>query len=84
LAPRSGWLWKLRRLPEELGLSFTQVEKESEWIAKRFHNHNLVVWHLTLSNIVAGNHIPNLYQLSALSLTYRRSVSDIVSFYGLG
>jgi hypothetical protein len=75
---------KLRRLREELGLSFTQVEKESAWIAERFHNQNLIVWHLTLSNIEAGTHIPNVYQLYALSLIYRRSVADVLSFYGLG
>lgn len=75
---------KLHRLREELGLSFTQVRKETEWVAKRFHNRNLVVWHLTLSNIEAGTHIPNVYQLYALSLTYRCSISDILSFYGLG
>lgn len=75
---------KLRRLREELGLSFTQVHKETEWIAKRFHNRNMVVWHLTLSNIEAGTHIPNLYQLYSLSLTYRCSISEILSFFGLG
>src|SRR5690242_112488 len=75
---------KLRRLREELSLSFTQVEKESNWVAKRFHNQNLVLWHLTLSNIEAGTHIPNVYQLYALSLIYRRSVSEVLSFYGLG
>lgn len=75
---------KLRRVREELGLSLTQVSKESQWIAIRFHNRNLLVWHLTLSNIEAGTHIPNVYQLYALSLIYRRSVDEILSFYSLG
>lgn len=75
---------KLRRLRDELGLSLTQVRKETEWLSKRFHNRNLVVWHLTLSNIEAGTHIPNLYQLYALSLLYRCSIPRILSFYGLG
>jgi putative transposase len=75
---------KLRRLRQDLGMSFTQVRKETEWIAKRFHNRNLLVWHLTLSNIEADTHIPNLYQLYALSLTYRHSIPEILSFYGLG
>ena len=75
---------KLRRLREDLGLSLTQVRRESEWIAKRFHNRNLVIWHGTLSTIEAGTHIPTIYQLYALSLAYRCSVSHILSFYGMG
>ena len=75
---------KLRRVREELGLSLTQVTKETEWIAKRFHSRYLLVWQGTLSNIEAGTHIPNVYQFYALSLTYRRSLSDLVSFYCLG
>lgn len=75
---------KLRRVREELGLSLTQVTKETEWIAKRFHSRYLFIWQGTLSNIEAGTHIPNVYQFYALSLTYRRSLPDLVSLYCLG
>lgn len=75
---------KLREVRRELGINVFQVVKESQRLAARYHNRHLVVWSSTLHSIESGVHLPTVYQLYALSVVYRRSVNDILSFYGIG
>ena len=75
---------KLRQVRQELGITIFQIVKDSQKLAVRYHDRHLVIWTSTLYTIEAGVHLPTVYQLYALSVIYGRSVSDILSFYGLG
>jgi len=75
-----------RRLRAErirVRLSTREVERLSQNIAKEKNNQEYCVSHTWLTDIENGKFTPSIYKLYSLSLIYRCSYDELLSFFGI-
>jgi len=70
-------------LREELGFTIRDVEAASGRIAAKHGNEDFAISPSRLSDIETKGILPNVYRLYSLSVTYRRDLREILSWYGI-
>lgn len=74
---------KLRRIRERLNLKYRDVVEASITIAERHDDDEYIVQLSRLSDIENKGTVPSIYRLYSLCTIYRRSVSEVLGFYGV-
>ena len=73
----------LRAIREQLGWSMREVHAASVALAKKHRQAAFVIPPSRLHNIESKNKIPSIHRLYALALIYRRTMNELLSFYGI-
>jgi transcriptional regulator with XRE-family HTH domain len=74
---------RLRELRERLGLTLRAVEDSSNLLAESYGNPEYTLPPSRLSDIETKGILPSIYRVHALSLIYRVSREEILSWYGV-
>lgn len=74
---------KLKKIREDLGLRYRDVEHASNVIAKRRRNSDFVVGLSRLADIENRNVVPSLHRLYTLCSIYRIDFEDALRWYGV-
>ena len=74
---------KLRATREELGLTIRDVETASARLADKYNNEDYNIPLSRLSDLETKGIIPSIYRLYALSIIYRVSFEELLSWYGV-
>ena len=74
---------KLRDLRERLGLTLRSVEDASTRLAEAYGNPEYLIPPSRLSDIETKGILPSVYRVHALSLIYRISREELLSWYGI-
>ena len=75
---------RLRALREKLGFTLKDVEVASLRIVERHNNPRYFLPQSRLSHIESKGILPSIYRLEALAGIYRRPISEILDWYGVG
>jgi len=73
----------LRVLREKLGLSMRDVENSSMCLAEKYRNEEFYIPPSRLSDIETKGILPNIHRLYTLSVTYRRDLRELLTWYGV-
>jgi transcriptional regulator with XRE-family HTH domain len=73
----------LRNLREELKLTVRDVEAASSKLATRHRNPEYGISISRLSDIETKGILPNVYKLYSLAVIYRRTLAELLSWYGI-
>ncbi len=74
---------RLKKVRENLGLRYRQVEQASNLIAQRHFNSDFVVGLSRLADIENKGVVPSLHRLYSLCAIYRLDVTEVLSWYGV-
>jgi transcriptional regulator with XRE-family HTH domain len=74
---------ELRAIRQQLGLSFRGVHAASLALAKKHRQPAFVIPASRLHDIENKNKIPSIHRLYALALIYGRTLSEVLSLYGI-
>ncbi|MGZ4824466.1 MAG: helix-turn-helix domain-containing protein [Terriglobales bacterium] len=74
---------KLRATREKLGLTIRDVETASARLAVKYDNEDFNIPLSRLSDIETKGVIPSVYRLYVLSIVYRISLDELLSWYGI-
>jgi len=74
---------ELRAIRQQLGWSLRDVHAASVALAKKSRQPAFVTPPSRLHNIESKNKIPSIHRLYALALIYRRTMNELLSFYGI-
>lgn len=74
---------RLRILREKLGFTLKDVELASLQLVQARHNPKYWIPQSRLSHIESKGILPSIYRLHALSAIYRRSISQLLEWYGI-
>lgn len=74
---------KLRAAREKLGLTIRDVETASVRLAEKYGNEDYNIPLSRLSDIETKGNIPSIYRLYAVSVIYRISFEELLSWYGI-
>ena len=74
---------RLRILREKLGFTLKDVELASLQLAQAHDNPKYWIPQSRLSHIESKGTLPNIFRLHALSAIYRRSVAELLCWYGI-
>jgi len=74
---------RLRALRERLRLSLSEVERQTQELARTRHDGRLRVPKGRLSEIETKDRMPGIHCLYALARAYRCDVRKLMGFYGL-
>jgi len=74
---------KLKRLREKLGLTYRDVERASQQIAKRRNNDEFAIALSRLADIEHKGTVPTIYRLYTLCAVYRLDFCELLSWYGV-
>jgi transcriptional regulator with XRE-family HTH domain len=74
---------KLKGLRVHLALSLREVEARSLKLAEEKKNRDFFISRGWLNNVENGSYTPSIYKLYSLSVIYRDSWTNIISFFGL-
>jgi transcriptional regulator with XRE-family HTH domain len=74
---------RLRELRQRLGLTVRDVQRESEKLASKHRDANLMIHKARLSDIESKGVLPNLYKLYSLAAIYKQSLGDLLGLYGI-
>jgi transcriptional regulator with XRE-family HTH domain len=74
---------RLRDVRERLGLTLRSVEEASAQLASAFNNIEFSVPPSRLSDIETKGVLPSIYRLQSLSIIYRVSWDEVLSWYGI-
>ena len=74
---------RLRALREKIGLTVRDVEAASNKLAARHRNPEYAISISRLSDFETKDILPNIYKLYSLAVIYRRTFSDLLSWYGI-
>ena len=74
---------RLKQLRLRLGLTLREVEARSLQLAEKRQNHDYFISRAWLNNVENGSYTPSIYKLYSLSVIYRDSWTNIISFFGL-
>ena len=72
---------KLKRIREQLGLKYRDVEEASSRIAAAHQNDEFLVSLSRLADIENKGTLPSIYKLYSLCAVYRRELSEVLSWY---
>lgn len=73
----------LRVLRESLGLTMRDIETASERIARKRNNEEYFIPISRLSDFETKGMIPSIYRLYSMAVIYRRSMRELLSWYGI-
>ncbi|HTT22120.1 MAG TPA: hypothetical protein VMG82_24540 [Candidatus Sulfotelmatobacter sp.] len=73
----------LRTLRETLGFTMEDVETASAQLVSKHNNERYVITVNRLSDFEIKDAIPDIHQLYALAVIYRREFSEMLSWYGI-
>jgi hypothetical protein len=73
----------LRCVREELKLTVRDVEAASSKLATRHRNPEYAITISRLSDIETKGILPNIYKLYSLAVIYRRTLAELLSWYGV-
>ena len=73
----------LRMLRESLGLTMRDIETASERIARKRNNEEYFIPISRLSDFETKGMIPSIYRLYSMAAIYRRSMRELLSWYGI-
>jgi len=74
---------KLRKLRVARNLSLRQVVGESKKIARERKNARYLLSLTSLSSLERDEVVPGIYRVHSLALIYDKSVSKLLSFFGI-
>lgn len=74
---------KLKKIRENLGLRYRQVEQASNLIAQRHRNGDFVVGLSRLADIENKGVVPGLHRLYSLCAIYRLDLEEVLEWYGV-
>jgi transcriptional regulator with XRE-family HTH domain len=74
---------RLRDLRERLGLTLRSVEEASGRLSQTFDNEEFLIPPSRLSDIETKGVLPSIYRLQSLSLIYRISWDEVLTWYGI-
>ncbi|HET9743035.1 MAG TPA: helix-turn-helix transcriptional regulator [Terriglobales bacterium] len=74
---------RLRTVREKLGLTLKDVENATLDLARERENPKYWVPQSRLCHIESKGIIPNIYRLQALSVVYRKPLSELLAWYGI-
>src|SRR6267378_7816739 len=74
---------KLKGLRVHLALTLREVEARSLKLAEEKKNPDFFISRGWLNNVENGSYTPSIYKLYSLSVIYRDSWTNIISFFGL-
>lgn len=74
---------RLRTERERLRLSTRDVENLSRQIAQQKKNQEYALSHAWVTDIENGKFVPTIFKLYTLSLIYKRSLNEILDFFGI-
>ena len=74
---------RLRELRDKLGFTLKDVENASLRLAADRENMRYWVAQSRLSNIESKGVLPGIYKLEALAIIYRRSICELLEWYGI-
>jgi len=74
---------KLRAAREKLGLTIRDVETASARLADKYNNEDYNIPLSRLSDVETKGIVPSIYRLYALSIIYRVSLEELLSWYGV-
>ncbi len=74
---------QLRRVREQLGLTMRAVEVASARLAAKHNNLDFAIAPSRLFDIETKGVVPNIYRLYSLAAIYRRTLNEILGWYGI-
>ena len=74
---------KLKRVREQLGLRYRQVEEASKQIAQKHRNSDYILGLSRLADIENKAVIPGLHRFYSLCAIYRLDVAEVLEWYGI-
>lgn len=75
--------FRLKQLRVRLGLTLRKVETQSRRLAAEKQNNDFLISRGWLNNVENGSYTPSIYKIYSLSVIYRDSWPNILSFFGL-
>ncbi|HWC16820.1 MAG TPA: helix-turn-helix transcriptional regulator [Terriglobales bacterium] len=75
---------KLRALREKLGFTLKDVEEASWKLVAQRNNPRYCIPQSGLSHIESKGITPNIYKLETLAMIYKRPISELLEWYGIG
>jgi transcriptional regulator with XRE-family HTH domain len=74
---------RLRQIREQLGLTIRDVEAASTRLGAKYQNDDYSISLSRLSDIETKGVLPNIYRVYSLAVIYRRTITEVLSLYGI-